>query len=225
MAESGAKKGTIVVVGAHPDDETLGCGGAVARKVKEGHEVGVVVLTDGDQLYSVVLGIHLDPSPAEVGRIRQEETRRATHILGVKPQNVLFLGYGDGHLAERAEEATADLLRILQERKPEEVWYLSEYEHHPDHVAASRIAREACAQAGGPIRLLQYVVSLKYGVALDTVPLKFAGVDVSAYLPQKREAVSQFRSHLGMLSKAQKEPMWKNADNYLRPDEPFAPGG
>lgn len=215
-------KGTIVVVGAHPDDETLGCGGAVAKRIKEGWDVVVVVLTDGDQLYSAVLGISTDPSPAEVGRIRQEETRRATRILGVRPRNVLFLGYGDGHLAERADEATADLVRVLQERKPAEVWSLSEYEHHPDHVAASRIAREACAGAGGRMRLLYYIVSLRYGLTLDAIPLEFTGVDVSAYLPLKREAVSEFRSHLGTLSKVQKQPMWKDADDYLRPEEPFA---
>ena len=224
MAKSKKSTGTIVVIGAHPDDETLGPGGALACRIREGWEAVVVVLTDGDQLYSVVLKIHEDPSPAQVGRIRQEETRRATRILGVKPQNVLFLGYGDGHLAERAVDATANLARILQERKPVEVWSLSEYEHHPDHVAASRIARAACAQAGGTARLLYYIVSLKYGLTLDTIPLKFTGVDISGCLPQKREAVSQFQSHLGTLSKTQKAPMWKDADNYLRPEEPFAPG-
>lgn len=225
MAKSERSRGTILVVGAHPDDETLGCGGTVARRIKEGWDVVVVVLTDGDQLFSVVLGISTDPSPAEVGRIRQEETRRATRILGVKPRNVLFLGYGDGHLAERADETTADLVRILQEREPAEVWSLSEYEHHPDHVAASRIARAACAGAGGRIRLLQYIVSLRYGLTRDAIPLEFTGVDVSAYLPLKAEAVSQFRSHLGTLSQAQKAPMWKDADSYLQPEELFAPGG
>ena len=224
MEDGPKRKETIVVVGAHPDDETLGCGGAVARRIQEGREVVVVVLTPGERLYSIVLGIDTDPTPEEVGRIRQEETRRSTRILGVKPENVLFLGYGDGKLADREAEATGELARILRERRPVEVWSLSEYEHHPDHVAASRIARAACARAGGTARLLYYIVSLKYGLTLDAVPLKFTGVDISAYLPQKTRAVHCFRSHLGTLSKAQKGPMWQNADNYLRPEELFAAG-
>ena len=221
MAKSAKSKGTIVVVGAHPDDETLGCGGAIAKRIKEGYEVAVVVLTDGDQLYSVVLKIHEDPSPKEVARIRQEETRRSTRILGVKPENVIFLSYGDGRLVEAIADATAALTRILEERRPVEVWSLSEYENHPDHVAASRIARDACARVGG-IRLLRYIVSLKSGTTLESVPLKFMPLDVSAYLPLKREAVKQFQSHLGMLSKAQKAPIWKDAEAYLKPEELFA---
>jgi LmbE family N-acetylglucosaminyl deacetylase len=225
MGDGTKRRGTIVVVGAHPDDETLGCGGAVARRIAEGHEVVVVVLTPGEKLYSVVLGIDTAPTPEEVGRIRQEETRRSTRILGVRPENLVFLSYGDGRLAKRETEATEELAGILRERQPVEVWSLSDYEHHADHVAAARIARAACARAGGTARLLYYIVSLKYGLTLDAVPLEFRALDISAYLPQKREAVSQFRSHLGTLSPAQKGPLWQNADAYLKPEELFADGG
>ncbi len=221
MAEG---KGTILVVGAHPDDETLGCGGAVARRLSEGHEVVVVVLTPGERLYSVVLGIDADPTPAEMGRIRQEETRRSTRILGVRPDDVLFLSYGDGTLSLHEAEAARDLAAILRERQPAEVWSLSDYEHHADHAAAARIVRSAMEEAGGGARLLYYVVSLRYGLNPDAVPLKFTGLDISAHLVQKREAVHQFRSHLGTLSPAQKAPMWANADNYLHPVELFAEG-
>ena len=37
----------ILVVAAHPDDETLGCGGAIAKHSNEGDEVKVIVMTDG----------------------------------------------------------------------------------------------------------------------------------------------------------------------------------
>lgn len=38
----------ILVVAAHPDDEVLGCGGSIARWVKEGHLVHLLLLADGE---------------------------------------------------------------------------------------------------------------------------------------------------------------------------------
>ncbi len=210
---------TIVVVGAHPDDETLGPGGAVARRIREGWEVVVIVLTGGANLLKAGLGITADPSPEEVARTRRDETRRATAILGVKPENVIFLDYGDGSLAQREEEATEQLAALLKEHAPVEVWSLSEYEGHPDHVAASRIARAACAGTG--IRLRRYVVSLRYGLKREDIPERFEPEDISEVLPLKRRAVNEFQSHLGMLSKQQEKPLWEDPDRYLRPEEPF----
>ncbi len=37
----------VLVVGAHPDDEILGCGGTMARLVREGHEVRIAILAEG----------------------------------------------------------------------------------------------------------------------------------------------------------------------------------
>jgi len=37
----------IFVIAAHPDDEVLGCGGAIARLAKEGHNVYIAILGEG----------------------------------------------------------------------------------------------------------------------------------------------------------------------------------
>ena len=84
-------KGTIVLFAPHPDDETLGCGGYLAKRIDEGYKVFVVVLTMGEKLFSHVLKIFEDPSPREVCDIRRDETRRATEILGLKNEDLLFL--------------------------------------------------------------------------------------------------------------------------------------
>jgi LmbE family N-acetylglucosaminyl deacetylase len=41
------KKKSILVLAAHPDDEVLGCGGTIARLVKEGHSVSVAIMCEG----------------------------------------------------------------------------------------------------------------------------------------------------------------------------------
>ena len=48
----------IVVFAPHPDDETLGTGGTIVRKLNEGYEVVIVVLTDGRYAFSTVLGVN-----------------------------------------------------------------------------------------------------------------------------------------------------------------------
>jgi len=98
---SSGNKGTIVLFAPHPDDETLGCGGYLANKIDEGYEVFVVVLTMGEKLFSVMLNIVEAPSPREVCAIRRDETRRAMKILGLKPENLLFLDFEDALLENK----------------------------------------------------------------------------------------------------------------------------
>lgn len=64
----------ILVVGAHPDDEVLGCGGTIARFCSEGHSVHSLFLTDG-------VGARGDAMLADVRLVALEN---ASRILGVK---------------------------------------------------------------------------------------------------------------------------------------------
>ena len=64
------KKKTVIVFAPHPDDETWGCGGSIAKKISEGFEVIVVILTDGRYAFSEIFGINSDPTPEELKEIR-----------------------------------------------------------------------------------------------------------------------------------------------------------
>lgn len=77
-------KRPVLVVAAHPDDEVLGCGGAIARWVQRGRLVHVLLLADGET--------SRDPENAAVGpellEHRQEVARQAAAILGCEVESL-----------------------------------------------------------------------------------------------------------------------------------------
>ena len=71
----------ILVIGPHPDDEILGCGGLIRKKIENDQEVFVLIATKGSpQLYS----------EDKIKKVR-EEAKEAHTILGVK--DTLFFDY------------------------------------------------------------------------------------------------------------------------------------
>ncbi len=94
----------ILVFSPHPDDETLGCGGMIARAKATGAEVRVVMMTNGDAYTMSLLRNEkkVRPKPAdyiEYGKLRQKETIAATKKLGLSEDDIVFLGYPDRGLA------------------------------------------------------------------------------------------------------------------------------
>jgi len=70
----------VIVVGAHPDDAEIACGGTLARLANLGYKVGIIDLTDGE------------PTPGSPGpEVRLEEARKAADVLGVKARVTLDL--------------------------------------------------------------------------------------------------------------------------------------
>lgn len=69
-----------IVVGAHPDDVEIGCGGTIALLVRQGFRVGIIDLTDGE------------PTPGSPGpEVRLAEAQAAATALGVTFRKVLPL--------------------------------------------------------------------------------------------------------------------------------------
>ena len=70
----------VIAVGAHPDDVEIACGGTLAKLVKQGYQVGIVDLTDGE------------PTPKSPGpEVRLQEARKAAEVLGVPVRVTLEL--------------------------------------------------------------------------------------------------------------------------------------
>jgi len=140
----------LMAVLAHPDDESLGVGGTLARYAREGVETYVVTATRGERGR-----FHPDrerPSDDEVGRVRELELRRAAEALGVR--EVSLLGYLDGEL-DRAdpEEATRRVAAHIRRVRPHVVITFDPFGGygHPDHVAISQFTAAAVQAAAEPV--------------------------------------------------------------------------
>jgi len=218
----------IVVFAAHPDDETLGCGGTIARRKSEGYEVIIVVLTDGRHAFSKVLGICSDPTPEELKEIRREEVKRAARVLGVPERNLTFLDFEDSILENFSKEAEEKIIPLLKKNSPSEIYYPYKKDANPDHTAANQIVTNAANRSGLNSRRYQYSIMHKWsriGPKIDAL-LSLLGqsricVDISNFLPLKKRAIEEFKSEIEIISNRQPEPILKDLDPWLKDTEIF----
>lgn len=104
---------TLVAVFAHPDDERI-VGPLLARYAREGHDVYLVIATDGSKGVREHAGI---PPGDSLAHVRAEEARCAARELGIHPP--ILLGFEDAGLAsfaslEGLRKAVDSVLRDLQ---------------------------------------------------------------------------------------------------------------
>lgn len=169
---SGSDRLTLMAVFAHPDDESLGIGGSLARYGADpGVRVVLVCATRGEA------GEISDPklaSPENLGAVREQELRCACRMLGV--EDLFFLGYRDSGMAGTAENlepgslATASFYEVvgrivahIRREKPDVVVTFDESGGygHPDHIAIHYHTTEAFTAAADPA---QYPEQIEAGL-------------------------------------------------------------
>jgi LmbE family N-acetylglucosaminyl deacetylase len=132
-----------VVISPHPDDETLGCGGLIARLRSKGTDVTVLAVTDGENAYGDDVGL---------GQIREREQRNALGRLGVDSQHIIRFRFPDSGLRVCERRLVENLQSVISANAhiiaP---WRL---DFHPDHEVCGRAA-EAIARTKG-VQLTSY---------------------------------------------------------------------
>ena len=138
----------LMAVLAHPDDESLGFGGTLARYAAEGVETTLVTATRGERGRHGVGELH--PGLDALGAIRETELRAAARELGLR--EVHLLGYRDQEL-DRADprEATGRIAAHLRRARPHVViTFGPEGAYgHPDHIAICQFTTAAVLAAAG----------------------------------------------------------------------------
>jgi LmbE family N-acetylglucosaminyl deacetylase len=143
----------LLAVLAHPDDESLGMGGTLAKYASEGVEIFLVTATrgDGGRYHGHRPGDERHPGPSALGTIREAELRAAAAVLGVR--EVAFLDHQDQHV-DRADprQAIADIVTHLRRIRPDIVVTFGPDGGygHPDHIAIAQFTTAAMVAAADP---------------------------------------------------------------------------
>jgi LmbE family N-acetylglucosaminyl deacetylase len=139
----------LLCVLAHPDDESLGMGGTIARYASEGVETYLLTATRGERGW---FGDEKDnPGLTALGKMRESELRCASETLGIR--EVHFMDYIDGELDQApAEEAIAKIVSHLRRIKPDVVVTFAPdgAYGHPDHIAICQFTTAAAICATDP---------------------------------------------------------------------------
>jgi LmbE family N-acetylglucosaminyl deacetylase len=132
----------LLCVLAHPDDESLGTGGILARYAAEGVATSLLIATRGERGWPGNPDEY--PGPDALGCLREAEVRAAAAALNVR--DLAFLGYLDGDL-DRADQAEAigQIVAQLRRVRPQVVVTFSPdgSTGHPDHIAISQLTTAA----------------------------------------------------------------------------------
>jgi LmbE family N-acetylglucosaminyl deacetylase len=131
---------TLVAVFAHPDDERI-VGPLLSRYAREGHQVYLLIATDGGKGVREHAGI---PAGDSLARVRAEEARCATTELGIHPP--MLLGLEDGGLAsfDALERLREGVSRVLRDLHPDAVITFGPEggTGHPDHRLVGVVTTE-----------------------------------------------------------------------------------
>lgn len=143
--QSAKKDEKVLIFSPHPDDETIAVGGYIYDSIKNGANVYIVLVTDGNKH-------HLEER-------RYEEFKKATSTLGVAEENLIFLNYPDGQLKliDRAELKNKFLIEIEQ-ISPTVIIYPHPQDSHPDHATTGSLIEEILKEKKLPVLSYQYLV-------------------------------------------------------------------
>jgi LmbE family N-acetylglucosaminyl deacetylase len=133
----------LVLLLAHPDDESFFAAGTIAQCVAEGMRIGLLCATRGERGSTGELC-----SIDELPKVREAELREAVRILGIHELEIL--PYEDQQLARAPmEEMRRAVVRMLRRLRPEVVFTFDPdgSNQHTDHIAISRFAMDGIAAA------------------------------------------------------------------------------
>lgn len=224
ILELPAARNRVIVVGAHPDDETLGAGGLVHAAARAGWRVEVVTATAGEASHP-----HSPThAPDRLAAVRRDELRRAIGLLAPDAR-VTCLDLPDGDVGAHEEELVAALVATIG-TDGADVLLCAPWrgDGHPDHEAVGRAAATAAHRTDAT--LWEYPVWLWHWGQPDDLPgerVRCLPLDPGS-VEAKRAAIDAHASQVRPLSEAPGDEVLLGPDLLAHVDrdlEVFLTGG
>ena len=172
----------LLIVVAHPDDESFGCGSVLARAAANGHDTAVVCATLGEAGESRI-------ETDDLAALRESELRAAAAILGVGL--VRLLGHLDSAMSGEPPPGAlvsvdpavlaAEVQDVIEELRPDVVVTLDASDGHRDHVAIRDATLTAVDASAHPVAAT-YLVCLARSTMLGWADLMRTRGGGDAYL-------------------------------------------
>ena len=173
----------LMCILAHPDDESLGTGGILAKYAAEGVETYLITATRGERGW---MGDEKDdPGLEALGRLRTSELQAAAQALGLRELH--FLDYIDGDLDQAdPAEAIGKIVAQLRRVRPHVVVTFDPFGAygHPDHIAISQFTQAAIVAAADPT----------YGHLNGSTPHRVAKL---YYMTDRKDLIAAYQSVMG----------------------------
>jgi LmbE family N-acetylglucosaminyl deacetylase len=201
----------LLAIFAHPDDESFGPAGTLAKYAAAGHEVGLVTLTRGE---AGSLGISKQLGPGLLAELRSQELRCAAKILGISYLHIHQLP--DKQLSELPDETGISIIENEIEQFSPGIIITYDEEGitgHPDHKTVSRWVLETVDKMKGAPVLLWFGVTRQQVAHLEDRRM-FAlnpadithRIDVREVLQKKIDAIHCHETQDELWKKMEKSP-------------------
>lgn len=183
--------GRTLVVAPHPDDESLGCGGAIALLRERGRPVHVLFVSDGTGSHP---SSRAYPAPA-LTALREREALDALAMLGVEADAITFLRLPDRSVPRAGSAGFADAARqfraCIDQFAPDTILLPWRRDPHCDHRAAWELVTTTAPDTP---RLIEYPIWVwelgEHGDSPQAGEMHGWRLDICAVLPRKLAAIA-----------------------------------
>ena len=195
----------ILAIGSHPDDIEFGCGGTLIKYGLKGHDIYLLVMTEG----------RMGGDPVE----RRKEQEEAAQLLGAR--ELFWGGYEDTEISND-RDLIAKIEGILQRIKPDLIFVHCGDDTHQDH-------RHLTTSVASASRYTRNVLLYEGPTTANFTPSVF--VDINAVLERKLQALKAHASQIGktgveelsVLNLAQAAAHFRGVQGRVRNAEGFMP--
>lgn len=184
----------VLSIGAHPDDAEILCAGTLAKFTKQGDEVYICHVCDGNKGSKIY-------SSEELAIIRRNEAVESAKVIGATS---IWAGLSDGEVVLDLVSRKR-IIDVIRQTSPDLIITHSPNDYHTDHINTSRLVFEATYLAGLVLWDSEYPApeKLPFLYYMDTlagvnfIPDEY--VDISETIDTKIEMMMKMQSQLGWL--------------------------